>query len=164
MDRKEARQILTGLGKPPPVVLRALRTEVGLSDFVLSGLVDRTAQTVRRWRREDDVEIPDDAVAAIDDLRAIVAMMVEAEIEGATMKQFLLSRNTGLGQDRPLDGLRVGLTAFRRVQHVTECFITGVAPEPGSALSVYSGEEFDPVIAQDPARPDLPREPVGRKD
>ena len=91
-------------------------------------------------------------------------MMVVAEIEGATIKQFLLSRNTGLGQDRPLDGLRVGLAAFRRVQHVTECFVAGVAPEPGSALSVSTGEEFHPVIAEEPTRPGPPREPVGKKN
>lgn len=164
MDNGEARRILITVGQPPAQILRALRAEVGLSDFVLAGLVGRTAQTVRRWRREDDVDIPDSAVAAIDDLRTIVAMLVLDGIEGTTIKLFLLSRNTGLGQDRPLDGLRVGLDAFRRVQHVTECFIAGVAPEPGAALSVQKGEEFEPVIAEQPNRPDSPREPVGVRE
>lgn len=164
MDSAEARRTLVTVGQQPSQVLRALRAEVDLSDFVLAGLVGRTAQTVRRWRREDDVDIPDGAVAAIDDLRAIVAMLVQDGIEGTTIKSFLLSRNLGLGQDRPMDGLRVGLDAFRRVQHVTECFIAGVAPEPGAALSIQKGEEFDPVIAEHPNSPNSPREPVGVRE
>jgi hypothetical protein len=163
MDSGEARGLLVAIGKSPTTILRALRVEVDLSDFVLSGLVGRTPQTVRRWRREDDVEVPDHAAVAVDDLRSIVAMMVEAGIKGSTIKQFLLSRNTGLGQDRPLDGLRVGLDAFRRVEHVTECFIAGVAPEPGSALSLHKGEEVEPAIVEVPIKPESPREPVGVK-
>lgn len=164
MDSDEARRILVTVGQPPPQILRALRSDVDLSDFVLAGLVDRTAQTIRRWRREDDVDIPDGAVAAIDDLRAIVAMLIASGIQGSTIKMFLLSRNVGLGQDRPMDGLRVGLRAFRRVQHVTECFIAGMAPEPGAALSGQKGEEFEPVIAEQPNRPESPREPVKPRD
>lgn len=163
MDSAEARRVLITVGQPPSQVVRALRAEVDLSDFVLAGLVGRTAQTVRRWRRENDVDIPDAAIAAIDDLRTIVAMMVVGGIQGPTIKLFLLSRNTGLGQDRPMDGLRVGLDAFRRVQHVTECFIAGVAPEPGAALSGRKGEEFEPVIVEQPNRPELPHEPVGAR-
>lgn len=154
--------MLLAIGQPPAVVLRALRVEVKLSDFVLSRVVDRSAQTVRRWRRAgDDVDIPDKAAAAIDDLRAITAMLVRAGFDGATIKGFLLSRNTGLGQDRPVDGVRAGLGAFRRVEHVTECFVAGLSPEPGSALADDDGEEFEPAIAEPPVAPDTPREPVG---
>lgn len=163
MNSEEARGVLEAVGEPPATVLRALQTEIKLSDFVLGGVVGRTAQTVRRWRREPEVEVPDNATAAIDDLRTIVAMLVKADFDGATIKQFLLSRNTGLGQDRPLDGVRVGLGAFRRVEHVTECFIAGVAPEPGSALSKREGEEFEQAIVDLPQEPDPPREPVGLK-
>jgi hypothetical protein len=164
MNSDEARAVLLAVGRPPAVVLRALRAEVKLSDFVLGGVVGRTAQTVRRWRREAEIDIPDNATAAIDDLRTIVAMMIAADFDGTTIKQFLLSRNTGLGQDRPLDGVRIGLDAFRRVEHVTECFIAGMAPEPGPALSKHNGEEFEPAIVELPREPDSPREPVGLKD
>lgn len=162
MDRKEARTALLTVGQPPTIVLRALRAEINLSDFVLSRVVGRSAQTVRRWRRsEAGVDIPDKSAVAIDDLRTITAMLLRAGLDGAAIKSFLLSRNTGLGQDRPLDGVRAGLDAFRRVEHVTECFIAGVAPEPGSALAVHDGEEFEPALAEPPVAPDTPHEPVG---
>ena len=162
MSSDEAREALMAIGQSPAVVLRALRTEIKLSDFVLSRVVGRTAQTVRRWRRGgDDLDVPDEATAAIDDLRAITAMLLRAGFDGPTIKSFLLSRNTGLGQDRPLDGVRAGISAFRRVEEVTECFIAGVAPEPGSAFSVDEGEELEPVLAELPPAPDIPREPVG---
>jgi hypothetical protein len=117
------------------VVLRALRAELNLSDIVLSKVVGRSDQTVRRWRRaKNSVDVPDKAANAIDDLRAIVAMLLEAGFEGPTIKSFLLARNLSLGQWRPLDALRPGLGAFRRVEHVAECFVAGVAPEPGASI------------------------------
>jgi hypothetical protein len=158
----DARAILLEVGKSPRDVLRALRVEIELSDFVLGPVVGRTAQTVRRWRLDPGAEIPDASMAAIDDLRTVVAMMLTAGFDGPTIKRFLLSRNIGIGQDRPLDGLRVGLGAFRRVEHITECFISGVAPEPGSALAQDDGEEFEPAIDDVPQEPDAPR-PVGVK-
>jgi DNA-binding transcriptional regulator YiaG len=161
MTSEEARAALLAVGLPTSTILRALRIQIKLSDFVLSRVVGRSAQTVRRWRSGgDEVVIPDQAAAAIDDLRTIAAMLLRAEFDGATIKSFLLSRNTGLGQDRPLDGVRAGLSAFRRVEHVTECFIAGVAPEPGSAFDVHDGEEFEPAFAESPVEPDLPHEPV----
>lgn len=153
--------MLLAIGKPPPEVLRALKEEVHLSDFVLAPVVGRTAQTVRRWRREADAEIPDNARVAIDDLRTIVAMLLRGGYDGNTIKQFLLSRNTGLGQDRPLDGIRADLGAFRRVEHITECFIAGMAPEPGPALSRDDGDEFEPALSESPKEPDAPERPVG---
>jgi hypothetical protein len=65
-------------------------------------------------------------------------MLLAAGLDGATIKSFLLSRNTGLGQDRPLDGLRAGIGSFRQVEHVTECFLAGVAPEPQAALREFT--------------------------
>ena len=153
--------MLLAVGKRPAVVLRALKAEVDLSDFVLAPVVDRSPQTIRRWRREEEPDIPDMAAAAFDDLRTIVAMLLEAGFTGSTIKDFLLSRNTGLGQDRPLDGIRVELGAFRRVQYVTECFIAGIAPEPGSALSEDEGEEFEPAVSDTPKEPDAPQRPIG---
>jgi hypothetical protein len=164
MKQEEARKTLLAIGQPPVIVLRALRAELNLSDFILSGVVDRSAQTVRRWRRaEGSVDVPDKAVSAIDDLRAIAAMLLEAGFDGATIKSFLLSRNTGLGQDRPLDGLRADLGAFRRVEHVAECFVAGVAPEPGPALLAADGEEREPTTAPLPGRAGFaPRAPGGQ--
>lgn len=105
---------------------------MNLSDFAISEMVGKSAQTVRRWRRaESGAEVPEEAAAAIESLRKIVAMLLRSGFDGATIKGFLLSRNVGLGKDRPLDGLRVGVGAFRRVEHVAECFLAGIAPEAG---------------------------------
>ncbi len=160
MTSAEAREVLQSIGQHPAIVLRALRAEVRLSDFVLSRVVERSAQSVRRWRRAgEELEIPDKSAAAIEDLRTITAMLVRAGFDGGMIKGFLLSRNIGLGQDRPVDGVRAGLNAFRRVENVTQCFIEGVAPEPGSALVAEEGEEFEPAIPDSPA-PDVPKDPV----
>lgn len=157
------RHVLLSVGQSPAAVLAALRTEVGLSDLALSEMVLRTAQTVRRWRRggaSDD--IPDPAIAAIDDLRAIVAMLIHADKDGPSIKRFLQSRNTGLGQERPLDALRIGLGGFREVERVTECFIAGIAPDFGSALDDPDGAELEPSFAESPPpEPTPPSSPVG---
>jgi DNA-binding transcriptional regulator YiaG len=164
MSREEARAILLDVGQPPALVLQALRAELKLSDFVLSGVVGKSAQTVRRWRRaQPGVDVPDGAASAIDDLRAITAMLLRAGFEATTIKSFLLSRNTGLGQDRPLDGLRPGMGAFRRVEHVTECFVAGVAPEPGPALRTHDGEEREPASARSPVARDSSHQPVAAR-
>ncbi|HEY2479117.1 MAG TPA: hypothetical protein VGI17_10345 [Solirubrobacterales bacterium] len=159
----EARLVLLSVGQSPAAVLSALRREVGLSDFVLSEMVLRTAQTVRRWRTgsaSDD--IPDPAISAVDDLRAIVAMLLGAGYEGPSIKRFLQSRNTGLGQDRPLDALRVGVGGFREVERVTECFIAGIAPDSGSSLVNEDDDEVEPaVLDSPPPEPTLPPQPVG---
>ena len=137
MNREEARRILLAIGQPPVIVLRALRAELNLSDVVLSGVVGRSAQTVRRWRRaEGSIDVPRqgrqrDRRSAGDRRDAPRGRLRRADDQAAR----LLSRNTGLGQDRPLDGLRAALGAFRRVEHVVECFVAGVAPEPGPALA-----------------------------
>jgi hypothetical protein len=136
-----------------------------LSDFALSEMVQRTGQTVRRWRTgsaSDD--IPDPAIAAIDDLRAIVAMLLSASYEGPSIKRFLQSRNTGLGQDRPLDALRVGVGGFREVERVTECFIAGIAPDSGSALADEEDDELEPAVLESPPpEPTLPSRPVSSR-
>jgi DNA-binding transcriptional regulator YiaG len=164
MNHEEARATLLAVGQPPAIVLRALRDELNLSDFVLSGVVGRSAQTIRRWRRaQGAVDLPDKAANAIDDLRAIAAMLLGAGFDGATTKSFLLSRNTGLGQDRPLDGVRAGLGAFRRVEHVAECFVAGVAPEPGPALLAQDDEECEPAAARPPVTPDSSHQPVAAR-
>lgn len=162
---RNARLTLLAVGQSPAAVLSALRSEIGLSDFALGEMVLRTAQTVRRWRKggpSDDV--PDPATAAIDDLRAVVAMLLGAGYEGAAIKRFLQSRNTGLGQERPLDALRVGIGGFREVERVTECFIAGIAPDSGSALADEDGDELEPAIGESlPSKPTPPRRPVGTR-
>lgn len=163
MSPEEARAILGAVGRSPVLVLQALRAYVGLSDFTLSGVVGRSAQTVRRWRNSDvTADIPDPAAVAIEDLRAIVAMLVEADYSGDSIKSFLRSRNTGLGRDRPLDGVNVGVGAFRRVEHVTECFIAGIAPEPGPAFTTQGGARLEAAV-EPPVQeePDLPRRSAG---
>lgn len=161
MASDDASQKLLSIAVPAPDLLDALRSEIRLSDQILSRVVGRSAQTVRRWRglgREAD--IPDSSAVAVEDLRTIAAMLLRAGFDGTTVKSFLLSRNVGLGHDRPLDGIRAGLDSFRRVEHVTECFIAGIAPEPGPALAEPDGEEFEPALTESPPPPTrLP--PVG---
>jgi len=156
MTQKEAFTNLTAVGRPSTVVLASIKAAIDLSDFVIAPVVGRSAQTVRRWRRSDEVEIPEESAMAIDDLRAIVSILLDGGFDGPTIKQFLLSRNIGLGQDRPLDGLRPEMNAFRRVLHVTECFVAGVSPEPGSALSRDDGEEFRIAPIGSPQVPNAP--------
>lgn len=164
MTGEQARATLLAVGRPPLDVLRALRAELKLSDFVLSGVVGRSAQTVRRWRRaEGGVELPDKAAQAIEDLRAIVAMLLAAGFDGATIKSFLLSRSTGLGQDRPLDGIAADVGAFRRVEHVAQCFATGIAPEPGPPLLAGGGEEREPAASRSQVAADAPHQPMAAR-
>jgi transcriptional regulator with XRE-family HTH domain len=140
MDRAQARATLSVVGRSPVDVLRALRAELNLSDFAIGEVAGRSAQTVRRWRRaESGAEVPEEAAATIEGLRKIVAMLLPSGFEGTTIKGFLLSRNVGLGKDRPLDGLRPAVGAFRRVEHVAECFAAGIAPEPGPPLLAAEG-------------------------
>jgi ribosomal protein S18 acetylase RimI-like enzyme len=134
MTREEARATLLTAEQPPEIILRALRREVKLNDLTIGGMVRESASTVRRWRRTQDGIVPDRAATAIDDLRLIVAMLLRAGYSGRTVKSFLLSRNTGLGKDRPLDALRPEIGARRQVEHVTECFVVGIAPEPQPPL------------------------------
>lgn len=153
---------LLSVGQSPAAVLSALRLEIGLSDFALGEMVMRTAQTVRRWRTGDGSDdIPDAAIAAIDDLRTIVSMLLIAGYEGSPTKRFLQSRNTGLGQERPLDALRVGVGGFREVERVTKCFMAGIAPDSGSALADENGDEMEPVVAASSAPEPGPPAPVG---
>ncbi len=158
-------RVLMAVGESPAAVLSALRAEVGLSDFALSEMVLRTAQTVRRWRKEGGSDdIPDQAIAAIDDLRTIVSILLKAGYEGPSIKRFVQSRNTGLGQERPLDALRVGLGGFREVERVTECFIAGIAPDAGSALADEDGGDLEPAVSESvPPKPAPPSQPVGTR-
>jgi hypothetical protein len=161
MNHVEARQILEALDRPPALVLEALRVDIGLSDSTLSRVVGRSPQTVRRWRGDAASDIPDTAADALEDLRAIAAMLIAADFDGDAIRSFLRSRNTGLGRDRPLDGVRAGVGAFRRVEYVTECFIAGVAPEPGPSLTGEEDKRLAPVVREAPApRPGSPQSSV----
>jgi len=163
-NQEEARATLQAVGRPPLAVLRALRSELGLSDYAFSSVVGRSAQTVRRWRRSEvGVEVPEKAAKAIDDLRTIAAMLLKAGFDGRTVKSFLLSRNTGLGQDRPLDGLAADVGAFRRVEHVAKCFAAGIAPEPGPPFPAGGGEEREPAASRSQVAPDAPHQPMAAR-
>jgi hypothetical protein len=130
MNREEARAVLLAVDSPPLSVLRALRAGVKLGDSALGYALDRSPQTVRRWRKAHHEELPLGAVRSIESLRSIVATLLRADFEWKDAKGFLLSRNIGLGRKKPLDGIRVGGDALRQVEYVTECFIAGIAPEP----------------------------------
>jgi hypothetical protein len=173
----EARATLLEIGKPPQAILDAILEATSLDLSELGALVQRSGYTVRRWRGLDgDADIPAAATCAIEDLRSIVAMLIDAEYSKRSITSFLRSRNAGLGRDRPLDGLRSDIGEFTRVEHVTQCFIDGVTPEQGrhviersrSVLPVAITDVLDePSPDDDPTRPIDPVDPqagVDRKD
>jgi hypothetical protein len=164
-DERQARETLLQIGKPPDVVLKAIliATMLGLNE--LGTLVRRSGYTIRRWRAPgEEADIPAGAACAIEDLRSIVAMLIEAGYSRRSITSFLRSRNTGLGRDRPLDGLRSDIGEFARVEHVTLCFIEGIPPEQGR--HVIERPRSTPPVAvherlDEPTPEDDPGEPTG---
>lgn len=130
-EEAAARATIQDLGRPPSEILRALGKATSLGLEEIGTMAGRTAFTVRRWKNEDDAAVPVASAVAIEDLRTIVAMLIEAGHSRRSITSFLRSRNPGLGRDRPLDGLRSDVSEFARVEHVTQCFIDGIAPEQG---------------------------------
>lgn len=165
---EEARATLLEIGKPPEVILDAIALATSLDLNELGVLVQRSGYTIRRWRGlEEEADIPAAAACAIEDLRSIISMLIEAGYSKSSITSFLRSRNVGLGRDRPLDGLRSDIGEFARVEHVTKCFIEGIPPEQGrhviersrSALSINDTvdeplPEGDPGVPSDPAGPE----------
>ncbi len=164
-----ARETLLEIGREPEIILRAIIDATALDLNELGALVQRSGYTIRRWRgQQRDAEIPASAVCAIEDLRSIIAMLIEAQYGKGTITSFLRSRNAGLGRDRPLDGLRSDIGEFARVEHITQCFIEGFTPEQGrhviersrAALSVGPEDHSDePSSGLGPANPSVPPSP-----
>jgi hypothetical protein len=150
-----ARAVLREIGRPPSELLRALDSATALSLDEIGTLAGRTGFTVRRWRKAKDAAVPAPAVCAIEDLRAIVAMLIEAGHSRRSVTSFLRSRNPGLGRDRPLDGLRYDVGEFARVEHVTQCFIDGIPPEQGRHVLVRATDDHS-VHLVDGQRPPEP--------
>jgi hypothetical protein len=166
---KQARQTLLEIGKPPGVVLNAILEATSLDTNELGVLVQRSGYTVRRWRGlGESADIPVSAVCAIEDLRSIASMLIEAQYSKRSITSFLRSRNAGLGRDRPLDALRSDIGEFTRVEHLTQCFIDGITPEQGrhviqrprSPLPVANTDIVDePSPDGDPTNPITPSGP-----
>jgi hypothetical protein len=164
-----ARATLLEIGQPPEIILSALMEATSLDPNELGVLVQRSGYTIRRWRAlQEEIEIPATAACTIEDLRSIVAMLIEAGYSKRPITSFLRSRNAGLGRDRPLDGLRSDIGEFARVEHITQCFIEGFTPEQGrhviersrSALPVADvGEIDEPSPGLNPAGPTAPTGP-----
>jgi len=142
-----ARAILQEVGRPPSELLRALRIATSLSLDELGVLAGRTAFTLRRWQKLDEVAVPAVSACAIEDLRAIIAMLIDAGHSKRSITSFLRSRNPGLGRDRPLDSLRSNVAEFARVEHVTQCFIDGIAPEQGRHVLIRPMDDSPVQIA-----------------
>jgi hypothetical protein len=165
---KEARETLLQIGRPPDEVLDAIpvATSLGMNEF--GTLVRRSGYTIRRWRAlGEEADIPAAAACAIEDLRSIIAMLIEAGYSKRSITSFLRSRNVGLGRDRPLDGLRSDIGEFARVEHVTLCFIEGIPPEQGRHV-IERPRSTPPVAIREklgePTPEDDPREPTDRGD
>jgi hypothetical protein len=146
-----ARATILEIGRPPEEILDALVESTSLDLNELGTLVQRSGYTIRRWRADSEAEIPAAAAIALEDLRSIVAMLIEADYSKRAITSFLRSRNVGLGRDRPLDGLRCDVGEFARVEHVTQCFIEGIAPEQGRHVIERPGLTL-PVV-REPDRP-----------
>ncbi len=166
---ERARATLQEIGKPPEAILNAILEATSLDLNELGVLVRRSGYTIRRWRAlHEEANIPPEAACAIEDLRSIISLLIEAGYSKRTITSFLRSRNAGLGRDRPLDGLRSDVGEFVRVEHVTQCFIAGVLPEQGrhvierprSVLPVAITDAVDePSPGGDPATPIDPAGP-----
>lgn len=142
-DREAAaRAVLQDVGRSPSDILRAIDVGTSLSLDELGVLVGRSAFTVRRWRKAEDASVPAPAACAIEDLRAIIAMLIDTGHSRRSITSFLRSRNPGLGRDRPLDGLRCDIAEFARVEHVTQCFIDGLPPEQGRHVLVRPRDNY----------------------
>jgi hypothetical protein len=147
-EEAAARAVLRGIGKSPSELLRAMEVATSLSLDELGVVVGRSAFTLRRWRKAEDAAIPAPAACAIEDLRAIIAMLIEADYSKEEVTSFLRSRNPGLGRDRPLDGLRCDIAEFARVEHVTQCYIDGIAPEQGRHFIVRPRDNYPVEISE----------------
>jgi hypothetical protein len=146
----KARMTILEIGKAPEVILNALSEATSLDLNELGTLVQRSGYTIRRWRgMDDEAEIPASAANALEDLRSIVAMLIEADYSKRAVTSYLRSRNAGLGRDRPLDGLRSDIGEFARVEHVTQCFIKGIPPEQGRHV-IERPRATLPVVVEDP--------------
>jgi len=141
-DERAARAVLQSIGQSSSELLRALSVATALSLDEFGTLVCRTGFTVRRWKKAEEASVPAPAACAIEDLRAIVVMLIEAGHSRRSLTSFLRSRNPGLGRDRPLDGLRSDVAEFARVEHVTQCFIDGIAPEQGRHVLVRPKDDY----------------------
>jgi hypothetical protein len=145
----EARATILEIGRAPEMILDAIVEATSLDLNELGTLVQRSGYTIRRWRgMDEEAEIPAAAANALEDLRSIIAMLIEADYSKRTITSFLRSRNAGLGRDRPLDGLRCDIGEFARVEHVTLCFIEGIPPEQGRHVIERPGMTLP--VAQEP--------------
>lgn len=165
---RAARKTLLEIGRTPSEVLDAIVDATSIDQNELGTLVQRSGYTIRRWRGQgDDAEIPASAAIALEDLRSIIAMLIEVDYSKGAITSFLRSRNSGLGRDRPLDGLRCDIGEFARVEHVTECFIQGIPPEQGRYVVERSRVTL-PDVARDPhdrpAPQDQPSDPADTPD
>lgn len=155
LEEEEARILLGQIGRPPSDLLRAFEKTTDLSLDELGALVGRSGFTVRRWRNAEDALVPAPAVCAIEDLRAITAMLVDARYARRPLTNFLRSRNPGLGRDRPLDGLRHDVGEFARVEHVTQSFIDGIPPELGRPVIARPADDNSVSLdVEEPVRPE----------
>jgi hypothetical protein len=95
--------------KDPRELVRFLHDEIKLSDRELAKAVGGTHEvTIRRWRSKTAKGMPRDT-EALDNLRAIVALLLGSGVlYPEEIGRFLRSRNEDLAYRRPLDLLESG--------------------------------------------------------
>jgi hypothetical protein len=110
----------------PRAVVRFLHDVIQLSDAeIAEGIGVQAAITVRRWRSEEAGGAPR-RLNGVDDLRAIVGMLVNSRLLYAEeVGRFLRSRNEHLGYRRPLKLLADG--QFERVMDAAEQLLLQLA-------------------------------------
>lgn len=134
-------------GSPLSEQLRALTKDIGMRDVELAGLAGVSRATLARWRKVGVSQRP----AALDDLRAIVVMLLRTGVmRPRSVAGWLRSRNVGLDWNRPLDVLKGGEN-FALVLSAAEAAWGGRVPVRKIPKSDQAESPPDPSLA-DPGR------------
>lgn len=143
-----------------PELIRLLRRGVGFSEHEIGRVVDRSAATIRRWQRGD--RLPHRIPESLEDLRTITREMLAAGLPPRLITSWATSRNVALGQDRPLDALRVG--EFRRAEYAATCLVEARAAEPGPLVVPLRAVEPEPSTSRRDGAAPVPALVVGRTE
>lgn len=142
----------------PRAVVRFLHDVVLMTDSEIADAIGvQSDVTIRRWRSEDASGTPRHP-ERIDDLRAIVGMLLNSRlVYPEEVGQFLRARNEHLGYRRPIDLL--ARCEFGRVMEAADRVITQLARHRDARFEgVVAGEHTLPsgmtYAASTPAAPD----------
>jgi len=108
----------------PSATVRYLLREARLTQRELAAMIGADARTIRRWAADDDDFEPQERYARrIDDLRDLVALLVET-LPGVQTARWLRARNRYLKGERPLEVLAGG--RYDEVREAAHAYVDGV--------------------------------------